>query len=355
MNIVHLLADLAERLIPSYYFEFAVFVLLHRVGEPIGRIGDLGIAVPARAQLALRVRMGLVPNELRELAVYDVGVITALLLEQELHSECTTSVRLSVSASASASPPRTDKPQGLRRRPRQPPRRFQLKSCAVLKRVLTVMVLLSHRLSLDDGGRGNHALVDGLLGNILPIDELDGAVGALLGAATAGDALGRCAGLGVMWGMFHGQAAEHMPQPIHTSSSTNASAGFLVGVNGMDGAVLGALRIGALLAGGYRELAVAEDAVVGIDAGAEVVVVPHAHTRDGLLGGAGFSGCIIISQRWQPEQRARPVTIIFVGVVRSSMRPEAMERQWSRPRRRARRRPPGRQRCNRSWRARCDG
>lgn len=33
----------------------------------------------------------------------------------------------------------------------------------------------------------------------------------------------------------------------------------------------------------------------------------------------------IISQRWQPEQRARSVTIIFVGVVRSSMRPEAME------------------------------
>ena len=77
-DIVHLLADLAERLIPSYYFEFAVFVLLHRVGESIGRIGDLGIAVPARAQLALSVRMGLIPNELRELAVYDVGVITAL-------------------------------------------------------------------------------------------------------------------------------------------------------------------------------------------------------------------------------------------------------------------------------------
>ena len=33
----------------------------------------------------------------------------------------------------------------------------------------------------------------------------------------------------------------------------------------------------------------------------------------------------IISQRWQPEQRAQSVTIIFVGVVRSSMRPEAME------------------------------
>jgi hypothetical protein len=33
----------------------------------------------------------------------------------------------------------------------------------------------------------------------------------------------------------------------------------------------------------------------------------------------------IISQRWQPEQRARSVTIIFAGVVRSSMRPEAMD------------------------------
>lgn len=54
----------------------------------------------------------------------------------------------------------------------------------------------------------------------------------------------------------------------------------------MDGAVLGALRIGALLAGGDRELAVAEDAVVGIDAGAEIVVVPHAHAGDGLLGRA---------------------------------------------------------------------
>ena len=46
----------------------------------------------------------------------------------------------------------------------------------------------------------------------------------------------------------------------------------------MNGTILGALRIGALLAGGYRELAVAEDAVVGIDAGAEVVVV-HTRTR----------------------------------------------------------------------------
>lgn len=66
----------------------------------------------------------------------------------------------------------------------------------------------------------------------------------------------------------------------------NTSAGFLIGVNGVNGTILGALRIGALLAGGYRELAVAEDAVVGIDAGAEVVVVPHAHAGDGLLSRA---------------------------------------------------------------------
>ena len=100
-----------------------------------------------------------------------------------------------------------------------------------------------YRLSLDDGGRGNHALVDGLLGNILPIDELDGAVGALLGTATAGDALGRRAGLGVDVG--------HVPRAggrAHTTADAhvlvdNASAGLLIGVDGMDGAVLGALRL----------------------------------------------------------------------------------------------------------------
>ena len=44
------------------------------------------------------------------------------------------------------------------------------------------------------------------------------------------------------------------------------------------------------------------------------------HTRP------SFFSVHIISQRWQPEQRARSVTIILVGVVRMSMRPEAMER-----------------------------
>ena len=103
-DIGYLLADLAERLIPSYYFEFAVFVLLHRVGEPIRRIGDLGIAVPARAQLALRVRMGLVPNELRKLAVYDVGVITALAragIAQRVH-HFGSLIRLGISISFAA-------------------------------------------------------------------------------------------------------------------------------------------------------------------------------------------------------------------------------------------------------------
>ena len=43
------------------------------------------------------------------------------------------------------------------------------------------------------------------------------------------------------------------------------------------------------------------------------------HTRP------SFFSVHIISHRWQPEQRARSVTIIFVGVVRISMRPEAIE------------------------------
>ena len=38
-----------------------------------------------------------------------------------------------------------------------------------------------------------------------------------------------------------------------------------------------------------------------------------------------FFSVHIISQRWQPEQRARSVTIIFVGVVRISTRPEAID------------------------------
>ena len=54
----------------------------------------------------------------------------------------------------------------------------------------------------------------------------------------------------------------------------------------MHRAVLRALGIGALLAGLHGELAVAVDTVVGIDAGAEVVVVPYANAGDGLLGGA---------------------------------------------------------------------
>ena len=48
------------------------------------------------------------------------------------------------------------------------------------------------------------------------------------------------------------------------------------------------------------------------------------HTRP------SFFSVHIISQRWQPEQRARSVTIILVGVVRSSMRPDAMD-SWVTP------------------------
>ena len=131
----------------------------------------------------------------------------------------------------------------------------------------------------------------------------------------------------LMWGMFHGQAGRaHAAADAHVLVD-NASAGFLVGVDGMDGAVLGALRIGALLAGRLTvnwQLPKMPSLVSTPDA--EVVVVPHAHARDGLLARApSFFRVHIISQRWQPEQRARSVTIIFVGVVRSSMRPEAMD------------------------------
>ena len=48
------------------------------------------------------------------------------------------------------------------------------------------------------------------------------------------------------------------------------------------------------------------------------------HTRP------SFFSVHIISQRWQPEHCARSVTIILVGVVRSSMRPDAMD-SWVTP------------------------
>ena len=73
---------------------------------------------------------------------------------------------------------------------------------------------------LHQRDRANDAHVDALLGDVLPVDELDGTVGALLGATTAADALRGEVRLSMsMRGMFHGHACD-MPQPMHMSLST---------------------------------------------------------------------------------------------------------------------------------------
>ena len=86
------------------------------------------------------------------------------------------------------------------------------------------------------------------------------------------------------------------------------------------GAVLHALGVFALLAMLDGELAVAEEPSP-VSPDFEVIVIPHAHAG-GMLA---YTTVVaqrthIISQRWQPEQRARSVTIILVEVVRSTMR-----------------------------------
>ncbi len=132
-----------------------------------------------------------------------------------------------------------------------------------------------------------------------------------------------------MRGMFHGHACEHATADAHVAVD-HAGAVLLAHVDGMHGAVVHARGILALLAvldGELaRALALAERALAGVGAGAPVVVVTHAHARDVLADAAVVFSVHIISQRWQPEQRARSVTMSLVGVVRISMRPEAMER-----------------------------
>ena len=81
--------------------------------------------------------MGLVPNELRKLAVYDVGVITALARAGNCTSECAASgslIRLGISIGFAANRQAHKARAGGHG---SHPERFQLKSCAVLKRVLT--------------------------------------------------------------------------------------------------------------------------------------------------------------------------------------------------------------------------
>ena len=104
------------------------------------------------------------------------------------------------------------------------------------------------RLRGDRGRRANDALVDDLLRDILPIDELDGAVGALLCAAAAGDALRGHAGLGVDAGHVPGASLAAHAAADALLGVDRAGTGLLIGVDGVDRAVLHALRVGALLA-----------------------------------------------------------------------------------------------------------
>ena len=123
-------------------------------------------------------------------------------------------------------------------------------------------VKLVARLSLgEQGRRTNDVLVDRLLGDILPIDKLDGPVGALHGATAARDALRGFANNRV--------DLRHVPRASLVAQSAadafigidHARAGLGIGVDGMHRAVLHASRIFALLAMLNGELAVAIDSV----------------------------------------------------------------------------------------------
>ena len=66
---LRLLGDLAERLIPADRLELALVVLLQRIGEAVLRPCDRRVAVAARAQRAVAVRMVSVAHHLGEAAV----------------------------------------------------------------------------------------------------------------------------------------------------------------------------------------------------------------------------------------------------------------------------------------------
>lgn len=108
------------------------------------------------------------------------------------------------------------------------------------------MLYMGTTLRLDKRSRTNDTLVDALLRDIFPVNEFDGAVGALFSAATARDT-------------FRGNArfavdAWHIPRArLGAHTTTDAALGIdragtrlFVGVNGVNRAVLQALRIGAL-------------------------------------------------------------------------------------------------------------
>lgn len=123
-------------------------------------------------------------------------------------------------------------------------------------------VKLVARLGLgEQGRRTNDALVDRLLGDVLPIDELDSPVGALHGTTAARDALRGFANNRV--------DLRHVPRTSLVAQSTadaligidHARTGLGIGINGMHRAVLHAGCIFALFAMLNSELAVAIDSV----------------------------------------------------------------------------------------------
>ena len=125
--------------------------------------------------------------------------------------------------------------------------------------------------------------------HVLPLDELESAVGALVGATAAGDALGGLVGLGV----HHG----HVPR---AGGDAGTAAHTLVGVDGAravlhgDDGPMRARRLAksgcAHVAGADLPLAGIVNAVEGLPVGAEVEAVVHVDA-----GGGGLR-CTIVLQ-----------------------------------------------------------